>query len=68
MSGLTIEEKVEYIKEGQERMLAMQMMINSDHKRFGSVIVNMKNLYMMNKSNNYPQNNPWMFHPVNRLV
>ena len=38
-------------KEAQERMLAMQMLMGADQKRFGSAIKDLKNLYLMNKNN-----------------
>ena len=54
-SNLSGDEKEAFIKEGQKRMLAMQMLMGADQKQFGSAIEDLKNLYLMNKCNNYPK-------------
>jgi len=55
VSSLSDAKKKKYMKQRQERMMAMQLLMGADKCEFGSAIENLKNMYLLNKNNQYPK-------------
>jgi len=53
VNTLTDSKKETYKKEGQERMLAMQLLLGANKREFRSAIKDLKNMYLLNKINQY---------------
>ena len=54
-TGLSSNDKLDLIAKGEERMLAMQLIMNADKDRFGSIIEDYDRAFLRG-TNNYPQN------------
>ena len=53
-STLSTEKKNTYMKIGKDRMMAMHFLMVADKIKYDDTITSYKNIYLMNKRNNYP--------------
>jgi len=55
VSSLSDAKEKEYMKQEQKCMMAMQFLIEADKHEFGDAIKDLKNMYLIDLNNQYPQ-------------
>ena len=53
-STISTATKITYMNIGKDRMMAMHFLMGADKIRYDDTITSYKNMYLMNKRNNYP--------------
>jgi hypothetical protein len=52
---LTEEQKTDYMEQGCDRMMAINMLMGANREHFGSTIEDFKHVYLMDRKNRYPK-------------